>query len=389
MKKVLWLVSWYPNARDPFSGDFIKRQAEAVSAYQPLKVFFSGKGTAGITNLPVQANTGGPNLEEQILLYPSTQKNSIFSAPLSFISYIKKHQGLIRQLQIKNELPDIVHVHVAMKSGLIALYMKWKFGIPYLVTEHWTGYYRESADSLFKKSWLTKYMTRMILKNAFCLLPVSEALGKQINQHWASVPFRAIPNVVDTRYFFYEEKKSGEKFRFLHVSTMNHQKNPEGILRVFVDLLKHGFDAELILVGPLPLSLKEFILREVPDPRSVICKGEISYQQVSMEMKEASALVLFSNYENLPCVILESLCTGLPVIATRVGGVPELIQNHNGLLVDAGNERQLLDAMKTIIQNESHYDRVSISQSAVSRYSYEKVGKDICQVYETMPPVSS
>src|SRR5580765_5590238 len=243
MKKVLWLVSWYPNASDPFSGDFIKRQAEAVSAYQPLKIFFAGKSTAGMKNLPAQANSGGPNLEEHLLFYASSKKNSIFSAPLSFISYIKKHHRLIRQLQIKNELPDIVHVHVAMKSGLIALYMKWKFGIPYVITEHWTGYYRESADSLFKKSWLTKYLTRLILKNAFSLLPVSDALGRQINQHWASVPFRVIPNVVDTRYFSYEGKRSREKFRFLHVSTMNHQKNPEGILRSFVELLKHGVDA--------------------------------------------------------------------------------------------------------------------------------------------------
>ncbi len=43
MKKVLWLASWYPNAAEPFSGDFIKRQAEAVSIYQPLTVLFVGK----------------------------------------------------------------------------------------------------------------------------------------------------------------------------------------------------------------------------------------------------------------------------------------------------------------------------------------------------------
>ncbi len=43
MKKVLWLASWYPNEADPFSGDFIKRMAEAVSCYQPVNILFVGK----------------------------------------------------------------------------------------------------------------------------------------------------------------------------------------------------------------------------------------------------------------------------------------------------------------------------------------------------------
>ena len=43
MKKVLWLASWYPNAAEPFSGDFVKRQAEAVSIFQPLTILFVGK----------------------------------------------------------------------------------------------------------------------------------------------------------------------------------------------------------------------------------------------------------------------------------------------------------------------------------------------------------
>ena len=385
MKKVLWLASWYPNASDPFSGDFIKRQAEAVSVDHPLKIVYVGKYSPVKQTRPLNTTNPFPNLEEHILYYSSSHRNNIFSSLRSFIAYFKKHLELIRQLRKNNELPDIVHVHVAMKSGLIALYLKWKFRIPYLVTEHWTGYYRESADSLFKKSWLSRWLTRQVLKNAFCLLPVSEALGKQINRYWVSRPFRPVPNVVDTRFFSYSPKTGGEKFRFIHVSTMNHQKNPEGIIRSFAEILKKGLDAELILVGPVAPSLREFIHRLVPQQDKIFCTGEITYEQVSSEMKKASALVLFSFYENLPCVILEALCSGLPFIATGVGGIPELIQDNNGLLVDAGNEEQLLEAMKTIMLNEVIYDRKKISIQASARYSYETVGKIINQVYDSVP----
>lgn len=383
MKKVLWLASWYPNASDPFSGDFIKRQAEAVSVYQPLKIVFAGKYKPGVGRA-LSVNSDFPNLEEHILYYTSSKHRNIFSSIWSFISFFNKHRELFQYFQKQNELPDFVHVHVAMKSGLIALYLKWKYKIPYLVTEHWTGYYPESKDSLFNQSRITKYLTRQVLKNAYCLLPVSEALGRQINREWVSVPFHPIPNVVDTRYFSYSAKNTGVKFRFIHVSTMNHQKNPEGIVRSFAELLKAGFDAELILVGPVLPSLNTFIYRSVPRPDAIRCTGEISYAQVGVELKKASAMVLFSFYENLPCVILESLCCGLPVIATRVGGIPEIIQDDNGLLVDAGNEQQLLQAMKTVIEKEGTYDRKKISDEAAARYAYEKVGKDIFNIYHSM-----
>jgi glycosyltransferase involved in cell wall biosynthesis len=166
---------------------------------------------------------------------------------------------------------------------------------------------------------------------------------------------------------------------------MNHQKNPEGIVRSFLEMLKQGFNAELILVGPVNPSFREFMNRLVPQQGKIHCTGEISYEQVGFEMKRASALVLFSFYENLPCVILESLCSGLPVIATRVGGIPEVIQDNNGLLVDAGNEEQLLEAMKTFMIKERNYDRKKISIQASARFSYETVGKIINHVYDSVP----
>ena len=75
MKKVLWLASWYPNESDPFSGDFIKRQAEAVSIYQSLNVLWVGKYapvnfSAGAHNTNSELKT--ENLKEYILYYPSS-----------------------------------------------------------------------------------------------------------------------------------------------------------------------------------------------------------------------------------------------------------------------------------------------------------------------------
>ena len=163
MKKVLWLASWYPNAEEPFIGDFIKRHAEAVSMYQPLTVLFVGKYGppihADITNAVVRGNKTG-SFEENILYYRSTGDSNIMLSKIkSLYTYFKKHAEFIRQLRKRDDLPDLIHVHVAWKAGLFALYLKWKYKIPYVLTEHWTGYYEEAKDSLFKKSFLTRYLT--------------------------------------------------------------------------------------------------------------------------------------------------------------------------------------------------------------------------------------
>ncbi|HSZ32048.1 MAG TPA: glycosyltransferase [Puia sp.] len=385
MIKVLWLVSWYPNESDPFSGDFIKRQAEAVSVYQPLTIAYVGKykpkffDSLLVNKLDIFK---AENLNENILYYSnSDSKKNIFSRFQSLAGYFRKHKEFIRQLRKSNGMPDIVHVQVAMKAGLIALYLKWKYKIPYVLTEHWTGYYSESADSLFKKSLLHRYFTRLILKNASLFLPVSEALGNQIKNNWIDVPFYKIPNVVNTNLFYPVISEQPHKFRFIHISSLVFQKNPGGIIRAFTELINQQIQAELVIVGPLNFSLHKMIEDSLLPKNKILYLGEISYEEVSVELRKSSALVMFSYYENLPCVILESLCAGIPVIATKVGGVSEVVSDENGILINAGDEKELLEAMTKMVRNYQAYDKIKFSKRASDLFSYETVGKEITEVY--------
>ena len=381
MKKVLWLASWYPNEREPFSGDFIQRHAEAVSMYQPVKVIYVGKQadhSIGELARKVENKTG--NLQEHIEYY--TIRKRYLKKWRSLYSYFKIHAEIIKDLKKNDGLPDLVHVHVAMKAGLIALYMKWKYKIPYVLTEHWTGYYPQSKDSLFNKSVFERYLVRLIIRNASVLLPVSQALGDQISQNWARIPFRKISNVVDTRFFYRTKYRKPHPFRFIHISSLLYQKNPEGIINCFIHLLKSGHNAELVLVGPLNTSVNKLLNLHASESKKFRTTGEISYEEVGNELRNADALIMFSYYENMPCVILEALCSGLPVIASQVGGIPEVINPENGILVAAGNEQMLLEAMQNMLANYNSFECGVNSLTASATYSYEKVGKEIVQVYE-------
>ena len=381
---VLVLASWYPNALDPFSGDFIKRQAEAVSVFQPLKIVYVGKLSKNLSINNKSNEDVYPNLSESLFYYPGSESINFLTKSRSFFSYFKKHLQFIGQLHKNRDLPDLIHVQVAWKAGLIAIYLKWKYGIPYVLSEHWSGYYPQAQDSLFKKSLLERFLIRRILGNANLLITVSEALGKQIQQKWRRIPFQHIPNVVNTRFFYPEKNKPRERFRFIHISTLKHPKNPEGILRAFSLLGNRRGDAELILIGPLNPGLVRMIQEMDGGRKTVRCTGEISYQSVALELRNASALVLFSHYENMPCVILESLCCGVPVIASRVGGIPEVVNESNGILVTAGDEKALQEAMVNLLSNENFYNRESISQRAAAQFSYEVVGKEIIKTYASV-----
>ena len=101
-----------------------------------------------------------------------------------------------------------------------------------------------------------------------------------------------------------------------------------------------------------------------------------------MYKRQTDCFVLFSDYENLPCVISEAMASGLPVIATRVGGVPEQVRPGMGILVAPGDEAGLAKAMGDILDKNIHFDRPAIRRFAEENYSYGEVGKRFLHLYQ-------
>src|SRR4029077_11836325 len=125
--------------------------------------------------------------------------------------------------------------------------------------------------------------------------------------------------------------------------------------------------------GPAGVDLQNMILNSGLPADAIRCTGEIPYEQVAVELRQSSAMILFSFCENLPCVMLESLCSGVPVIATRVGGIPEVIGSENGILIQDGDEKELLGAMKQMVDKARFYNKEKFSRQAAMRFSYETV----------------
>ena len=385
MKKILWLASWYPNKLDPFLGDFIQRHAQAVSLFRMVYVIYVIKDEKGklTTDVRIETHESG-NLIEVIAYYkPKTIGISGVDRLLSLVKYLKLYKRLIASFIKAHGTPSLVHVHVAMWAGVLARWIKGKWKVKYLVTEHWSGYNKISFDNFYNKDLIFRKNAVAVLKGASLLLPVSAQLAQQITGNVLQVKYQVVSNVVDTRYFTYAEAASLQNFRFLHVSTMDRNKNADIILRIFSKLLTEKPGCELVLVGPLRKDL-QLHCDNLGLNNVVHWRGEMPYFQVASEMQQASAMVMFSRYENQPCVILEAQCCGLPVIATAVGGVPEIVNPENGILVEPGNESSLLEAMHRLVDSPGKFNKGEISRKATRLYNYQTIGEQISRLYDTL-----
>jgi len=381
MYNVLWLVSWYPSKADAFTGDFIQRHAHAVGAFVNLTVLYIVKDQRiEVGKFELERSTE-KNCTVYKVYYGKTSNNRLIEKILSFRTYKRLQKQMYAQIEKEQGKPDLVHVHVAMKAGILALYLKKKYQLPYVVTEHWSGYFKDSTPNVYTGNWLLNRLNKKVLQEASILFPVTENLGITINNNFVSVKYEVIPNVVDTDLFSYNSF-TPERTRFIHPSGMDNNKNPTGILHACALLKQRGYDFELFMVGKLDDSLLNLANELDLYKNNVTFKEAIFYTEVAKEMKASSALILFSNVESLPCVILEALCCGLPVLSSKVGGIDEVIDIENGVLVEKGNIEQFANAMSKLIDEYDMYNRESITQKASARFNYNVVGKQYLDQYK-------
>ena len=383
MYNVLWLASWYPSKVDSFAGDFIERHAFAVGSFVKLTVLFIVKDETMEQGQSIVEKIQHNNHVVYKVYYGKSSSNNLLKRILSYKTYRQLQKKMYKQIVSEIGKPDLLHVHVAMKAGMLARYLKMKFMIPYFVTEHWSGYFKASVPNVYSGNWLINNQNKKILNNANCLFPVTKNLGDTINKNFTKVKYVVIPNVVNTDLFFYKPFQP-EKFRFIHPSSMDDNKNPKGILMACKKAKVMGYDFELLMVGKLDDSILEMAKQLDLSKDFVTFKPAISYAEVAKEMQHSSALLLFSGFESLPCVILEAFCCGLPVISSRVGGIDEVIDNENGILVESGKVEELVVAICKMIDNYVVYNRYSIAQKAAQKFSYDVVGQQYFDQYKRL-----
>ncbi len=381
---LFWPGWWYPNKRNRLEAIFIQKHAEAVSRFCNVYVLYIKSDSLMINKKyePVYKEEDGlPSLKIYYKPFPNIP---VIKKLIDLIRYIKASKYGLDFFKKKFGSPEIIHTHVNPPIGLIFMLFTRLKNIPFIHTEHWSGYLKGSGKY---KGFIRKLLTRIFIKKAKVVTTVSEDLKNNMLRHNLTGNYAIIPNVVNTDLFVFEkEKRKKEKKRILHVSNFRIEKNIPGIIQVVSLLSKKRKDFELYLVGDGETRKKcETIVDEMGlKNKFVFFIGEKDVSGVAKEMQKSDLFLLFSNYENLPCVIIESFSSGLPVIATSVGGISEMVLDDNSVLIKPQDEKELFIALDTMLDNINMYDRKKIRQYAIDNYSYYIVGKQFFELYKNI-----
>lgn len=366
--KILFLSSWFPNKLEPTNGNFVQRHAEAVAMKHDVEIL----------------HTIGDFDQKETYIFDDKVINGIRTLVIYYKNSNNPIQNFIRRMRAykmgfaKMQKPDVVHANVLHNNMLFAVYLKKKFKIPFVVTEHWTALRKINQDST---SGSVKKIAKFIGNQSSMVLPVSNDLKISLGELGITKPMQVIPNVVDTQ-LFEPVNSTHNDFTFVHISNLIPRKNADKILNVSIKLLKEGYKLKLKIGGDGETKTLQEIVQKEGFENQIEVFGTLTLPEVSEKLKTSDCFILFSNDENQPCVIAESFASGIKVISTNVGGISEFFPNDFGILVDEPNEILLENAMKKLLNEKESTKKKEIADYAEKTFSKTAIAEQFTAVYE-------
>jgi glycosyltransferase involved in cell wall biosynthesis len=280
--------------------------------------------------------------------------------------------------------PDVVHTHLYV----IRYLLPWILG-------HGTRVWVHTVHTVAEKEVdrVGQWVHRLAFRMGVVPVAIAEEVAQSIKRVYGLTSVPLIPNGIPLSLYTLNEEasrawRSQEGYRedellFVSVARLSPQKDPLGLLRAFAIAASHVSGLRLLLVGDGPLR------SEVEDQvRRMGLDEQVRFLGVRMDvpaiLATADVFVLSSHWEGNPLSIMEAMAAGKPVIATAVGGVPELVENGvSGILVpprtpDALAEAMILLAREAVLRRKM--GEVA-RQRALERFGVDRMAREYERLY--------
>jgi teichuronic acid biosynthesis glycosyltransferase TuaC len=269
---------------------------------------------------------------------------------------------------------DAINAHWLFPDAVSATWVASKLDIPILVTA------LGSDVNVAALHPIRRRQIQWALSRANASSGVSRALTERLRALGAGAATNHfIPNGIDTERFYLPtandiaaaRTKLGlaqDRRYLLFLGRLHPVKGLSHLIEALGTLHRKqalDFDTLLVGTGALHDALKE-AARSLGIADRVHFAGEVAHENVPFWLRAADALCLPSLMEGMPNVVLEAQACGLPVIASRVGALPDLVNDNNGILVDAANSDALAGALKRAFSRRWDRDAIVRSQTAAS-----------------------
>lgn len=394
--KLLVVTNSYPTKVYTISGIFNKNQYDIIKKYCDVKIIFPYPYVPKFrkfnpyhrfSKIPAKEDVGGIAVyHPKYFFFPRLRIFSkFFNAFLffeSFFSYLSSKK-LINELH-KSWNFDIIKVH-GITESIMGVMSKKKYKKPLLVVLHGEDVTR------YSKIWPLKSLSKYILNNSDAIICKSDFLRNEVlNLGIKNRDIYVIPSGYAVGRF---KPKPAAKCRrklnlpvnkkiILFVGDLIKRKGVEYLIRAMEFVTKKNKNILCYIVGDgiLREELKNLIAR-LNLKNNVFFAGEKMPNEVALWMNACDLLVLPSLNEGLPNVLSEAMACGKPVVATKVAGTPEIVDNDVGFLVKPMDADEL--AKKIVLALNKKWDRKKLFKRA-KEFSVTNSVKKTIEVYKKL-----
>ena len=270
-----------------------------------------------------------------------------------------------------NSDADLIHAHYAIPQGVVGALLKKIRKKPLILTVH------GSDLMVLGKNPLMRLILKWVISSADHILAVSSFLKNELHELGADeARVSVVHNGVDKK-----QAPSGSEKRIIFIGSLVWQKGVDILLEAYSSINELKEDVELLIVGDGPEKRKLIELSKKLELNDVEFKGYV--EDLSPLFTKNSVLVLPSRAEGFGIVILEAMAMGVPVIASRVGGIPEIIVNEeNGLLFEPESVKNLRDYIIKMFEESDL--RKKLAKNGLKRagdFTWDHAVKEIDDVY--------
>lgn len=275
---------------------------------------------------------------------------------------------------------DVIHAHWTI-SGAAGLFARWRYQRPLLVTVQGSDIFQVTKHPI--GAWLT----RTLLQRAQRVTALSQALKTATTA--IGVPaeqIEVIPNGVDVRSFAPPVDAQRQPV-ILFVGYLIARKGVRYLLDALPPVLQALPNFRAVLIGDGP---EENALRQQAAALGIAERveflGFLPQEQVRHWMQRATVFVLPSLEEGQGVVLLEALASGLPVVASRVDGIQEVVTNQVGVLVEPAQPPALAAALLNLLQNPSQWAALSqqARQHMLNHYDWDQIANRYLELYQEL-----
>lgn len=271
----------------------------------------------------------------------------------------------------------IAHIHMSYKGSfyrksIIILLLKI-FNKPVIIHMHGSCF-KEFYNGL---NGMTKKYCKFIFNKADKVIVLSESWKKFFVSFVEKDKVFVMHNNVPIKEKLYNmENKRENKVYFLFLGRQGNRKGIYDLLDVSIKLKQtHKEKFKLIIAGDGEIEKVNQIIKKSDLMENVENVGWIDGTEKEHLLEVANVFVLPSYNEGLPMAILEAMSYHIPCIATKVGGIPEVIENEkNGFLITPGNKDELYNAMNAILVDSEKIEKMGKKafETVESRFNEEK-----------------